>query len=405
MSLPRLHIDFNNPSFIASPWDTFAELRDKTPVFYDEVWNQIYFSRYEDIAALLKDKRLGRALPEGVERPPSHPAKRDFDTFQSKVFMDWEPPDHTRIRGLVSKVFTPQRVESLRGKIEATVHKLIDGVQARGQCDFVHDLSEPLPVIVISDLLGVPEEHRAKLRPWSDAIVKMYELGHTEAQMWAASQAAREFMALIGELAEARRRHPQDDLITGLVQVEEAGERLSEDEMRATCIFLLNAGHEASVNGASLGLMALFRHPAQLALLQQAANDPAQAGLFKTACEEMLRFESPLPMFERWVLQDVDFHGVELKRGSEVGLFYASGNRDPRRFENPDQLDVTRKDNAHLTFGLGIHYCLGAPLARLEMQILFKTLLQRLPNIRPAGEPVFNSGFIIRGLKTLPIAF
>lgn len=405
MSLPRLHLDFTDPAFIASPWATFAELRDNTPVFFDEGWNQIYFSRYEDIAALLKDKRLGRALPDGIERPPSHPAKRDFDAFQSNVFMDWEPPNHTRIRGLVSKVFTPQRVESLRGKIEATVNKLIDDVQARGQCDFVPDLSEPLPVAVISDLLGVPEEHRAKLRPWSEAIVKMYELGHTEEQMRAASQAAREFMALVGELAAERRYHPQDDLITGLAQVEEAGERLSENEMRATCIFLLNAGHEASVNGASLGLMALFRHPAQLALLRQAASDPAQSGVFKTAVEEFLRFESPLPMFERWVLHDFDFHGVELKRGTEVGLFYASGNRDPRRFENPDQLDVTRKDNAHLTFGLGTHYCLGAPLARLEMQILFKTLLQRLPNLQPAGEPVFNSGFIIRGLKSLPITF
>ncbi|HEY2980524.1 MAG TPA: cytochrome P450 [Anaerolineales bacterium] len=406
--LPVYHLDLNDSEFIRDPYPRLHELREHKPVFRDERWNKVFFTRHAAIAALLRDKRLGRRpVPARASvaggAPPRDARLADFDRYQENVFMDWEPPDHTRIRSLVTKVFTPRRVEGLLGKLESTTHRLIDAAEDGGLIEFVREIAEPLPVLMIADLLGIPEADRHRLRPWSAAIVKIYELDYSEEQMVQASRAAREFMEYIGGLAEQRRVHPEDDLITGLVQSEHDGGTLSDDELRATCIFLLNAGHEATVNGSALGLLALVRDPAQFDLLQGAAHSPDGAGLIKTAVDELLRYDSPLPMFERWVGEDMQVDGVPLERGTAVALLYASGNRDARRFGNPDRLDVARTDNPLLTFGLGTHYCLGAPLARLELQILFKVLLQRLPRIRLAAEPEYNDGFVIRGLKSLTV--
>lgn len=409
MKIPTHHLDLNRPEFIANPYLELGVLRQEKPVFLDKTWNKIFFTRYSDIAHLLKDKRLGRTMLHLYSReelgwPPPDPRLREFHQYQDNVFMDWEPPEHTRIRSLVSRVFTPKQVENLRGKLEATTHKLIDGVMSKGGCNFVTEIAEPLPVIMIADLLGIPEEFRKYLRPWSAAIVKMYELSYSEEQIREANQAAHEFMECIGVLAEMRRQHPQNDLISGLVSLEENGQSLSATELQATCIFLLNAGHEASVNGASLGLLSLFRNPDQLELIKKAAQQEDIAFL-KTAVDELLRYETPLPMFERYVLEDMEFNGIPLQQGMEVALLYISGNRDPECFERADRLDLSRKDNPLLTFGLGTHYCLGAPLARLELQTLFKILFQRLPKVHPVGEATFNNGFVIRGLKDLTIEF
>ncbi len=407
----KLHFDLNHPEFIADPYPLLAEFRENAPIFYDEQWQKIFFARYEDVAALLKDKRLGRQILHVMSRdelawPPPNPAQAPFDHFQDNHMLDREPPHHTRLKGLVSKAFSPPRVEGLRGKIEQIVNDLLDKVEPGGKMDLHHDFAEPLPVIVIAELLGVPEKDRHKLRPWSAAIVKLYELGYTEEQVHAASQAVIEFSDLIRGLAEDRRAHPRNDLMTALVQVEDQGDKLTEDEMIANCILLLNAGHEATVNGTTAGMLALFRNPDQFETLVREAASTKNSPLFKTAIEELLRHDTPLPMFERWVLADFEYKGHPIKRGSEVGLLYASGNRDPRRFERADELILTRKDNPHLTFGLGTHYCLGAPLARLEMQIAFETLLRRFPKIRLATERVeYNAGFVIRGLKSLPVAF
>ncbi|MEP7135250.1 MAG: cytochrome P450 [Chloroflexota bacterium] len=409
MTIPTHHIDINTPDFIADPYAQLAALRHDMPVYHDPLWNKIFFTRHADISALLKDKRLGRTLLHLYSRdeigwPPPDPRHVGFRSYQDNVFMDMEGTAHARIRALVTKVFTPKRVESMRAKLEQTTHTLIDAVQADGTCDFVHAIAEPLPVVMIADLLGIPEAQRQNLRPWSNAIVKMYELGYTAEQVNAANHAATAFMDMIGALAEERRVHPQDDLITDLVQVNERGETLTENELRATCIFLLNAGHEATVNGSSLGLRALFQNQSQLETMQEAVRHH-NTSLLKTAVDELLRYETPLPMFERYVLEDMDINGIPLQRGSEVGLFYISGNRDAARFERPDELLLSRQDNPLLTFGLGTHYCLGAPLARLELQVLFSVLFQRLPNIHPAGAAQFAKGFVIRGLEKLPIAF
>ena len=409
MSLLTYHLDLNHPHFIANPYEELKRLREQMPVFYDPTWDKVFFTRHADISALLKDKRLGRAILHILSRdelgwPPPDPRQEGFRRYQDNVFMDWEPPTHTRLRSLVSKVFTPKRIESLRGKLVNTTHQLIDAVQADGCCDFVRDIAEPLPVAMIADLLGIPAADRQLLRPWSAAIVKLYELGYTDEQVQAANRAASEFMEYVGALAAERRIHPQDDLISGLVQVEDQGQALSEDELRATCIFLLNAGHEATVNGSALGLRALMRNCAQMTLLKEAIAG-GDTSLLRTGVDEMLRYDTPLPMFERYVLEDMEIDGARLERGMEVGLLYIAGNRDPQRFERADEFDLARRDNPLLTFGLGTHYCLGAPLARLEMQVLFQTLLQRLPDVHLAGEIEFARGFVIRGLTSLPIGF
>jgi unspecific monooxygenase len=404
------HLDLNDPTFVYDPYPTLAELREHLPVFYDPVWKKVFFTRYDDIAALLRDRRLGRSILHVLSRdelgwPPPDPRIRDFDRFQGDHMLDNEPPKHTRLKALMLKAFTTGRVEGLRGAIQGIVDRLIDTVERRRSMDLLREFAEPLPVAVIGELLGVPEEDRPLLRPWSAKIVKLYELGYSEEQARDANQAVAEFSAYIHGLARARKRMPRHDLISDLVRVEEQGEKLTVDELVANCILLLNAGHEATVNGTTLGMLSLQHNPEQLALAREAAQR-GHHDFFKAAVEELLRYDTPLPMFERWVLEDFTFDGVPLRRGVEVGLFYASGNRDPRRFTDPDRLVLTRRDNPHLTFGLGIHYCIGAPLARLELQVAFETLLRRLPGIRLALEPVeYAGGFVIRGHKSMPVAF
>jgi unspecific monooxygenase len=404
------HLDLNDPAFVFDPYPTLAEFRERLPIFYDPVWKKVFFTRYDDIAALLRDRRLGRSILHVLSRdelgwPPPDPLIRDFDRFQSDHMLDNEPPKHTRLKALMLKAFTTGRVEGLRGTIQLIVDGLIDRAEARGEMDLLRDFAEPLPVAVIAELLGVPEADRPLLRPWSAKIVKLYELGYTEDQAREANQAVVEFSTYIAALADERRRAPRDDLISALAQVEERGEMLTTDELVANCILLLNAGHEATVNGMTLGMLSLHHNPEECARARQAAQR-GEREFFKPAIEELLRYDTPLPMFERWVLQDLTFNDVPLRRGVEVGLLYASGNRDPRRFAHPDRLDLGRRDNPHLTFGLGIHYCIGAPLARVEMQIAFETLLRRLPGIHVAREPVeYTGGFVIRGHRAMPVVF
>ncbi|MBI2972480.1 MAG: cytochrome P450 [Armatimonadetes bacterium] len=406
----EFHLDLNHPEFVFDPYPQLAELRENRPVFFDPAWNKVFFTRYDDIAALLRDRRLGRSILHVLSRdelgwPPPNPLTKNFDYFQSNHMLDNEPPKHTRLKGLMLKAFTSARVEGLREKIQRIVDGLLDRVQDQGSMDLLRDFAEPLPVAVIAELLGVPEADRHWLRPWSAGIVKLYELGYTDEQAKNADQAVVEFSTYVKDLAKQRRRRSEDDLISALVRVEEQGEMLTEDELVANCILLLNAGHEASVNGTTLGMLSLHHHPDQMALAREAARR-GDHEFFKIAIEELLRYDTPLPMFERWVLQDLDFNGARLTRGMEVGLLYASGNRDTRRFNNPDRLDLTRKDNPHLTFGLGIHYCIGAPLARVELQTSFETLLKRLPKIHIAKEPVeYTGGLVIRGHKAMPVEF
>ncbi len=406
----EFHLDLNNPDFVADPYPTLTELREQTPAFFDPAWNKVFFTRYADIAALLRDRRLGRSILHVFSRdelgwPPPNPLTRDFDRFQSHHMLDNEPPKHTRLKGPMLDAFTPSRAAELEGTVRRIVDGLIDRVEARKSMDLLKDFAEPIPVTVIAELLGVPEADRHLLRPWSAAIVKLYELGFTDEQGGAANRAVVEFSDYLRALAAERRRQPRNDLISALVQVEEHGDRLTEEELIANCILLLNAGHEASVNGITSGFLALHRNPDQRAFASQAAAN-GDREFFAVAVEELLRYDTPLPMFERWVLRDMEVLGVPLRRGVEVALLYASGNRDPRRFGHADRLDLRRVDNPHLTFGLGTHYCIGAPLARIELRVAFERLLARLPRLRVAAEPVtYTGGFVIRGVRALPVEF
>jgi cytochrome P450 len=315
--------------------------------------------------------------------------------------LDREPPDHTRLRRLVSKTFTPKMIEGLRPRMEALaielVEQLMDETANGGVADLKTIVAEPLPVAVIADMLGVPEEDRHHLRPWSADIVGMYELNPSDETAQRAVQACIDFSDYLVGLARERKRNPQDDLITALANVMDEGETLTEGELVGTCALLLNAGHEATVNTTVTGWNALFNNPDQL---QRVKDDHS---LIPSAVEELMRFDTPLQMFERWVLEDIEVQGVHIPRGYEVALIYGSANRDERQFTDPDRLDVGRTHNPHITFGAGIHFCLGAPLARLELQTSFRTLLERMPTMTAVQPANWGPGYITRGLAELPV--
>jgi len=274
----------------------------------------------------------------------------------------------------------------------------VDRIAEAGGGDLVAGLAEPLSVTVIADLLGVPVADRPLLRPWSARICGMYEVNPSEEAGRVASRAATEFSEYLRELSRARRARPADDLVTALTQVVDGGDQLTEDELIGTCVLLLNAGHEATVNATGIGWWQLFRHPEQLARLQ------ADPSLLASAVDELLRFDTPLQMFKRWVLEDVEVCRVRVPKGAELGLLFGSANRDPAVFDAPDRLDVGRALNPHLSFGAGTHYCLGAPLGRLELELSFGTLLRRLPRLAPAEEPAWKPTFILRGLEALRVS-
>ena len=388
--------------FIADPYPAYAELRRTGRIHYDERTDHWLITRHADVNALLRDRRFGRsylhlATHEEMGHPPDPEIQAPFWHLIRNGMLDREPPDHTRLRGLVSKAFTPRRVAEMRDTIQGIVDGLVDEALARGEFDLLATVLEPLPVTVIAELLGIPEADRHLLRPWSAEICLMYELNPSEDYARRATQASIEFGDYLAELSRARRANPGSDLISGLTQVVVEGDRLTEDELVGTCVLLLNAGHEASVNGSANGWWALFRNPGELARLR------ADSSILPSAVEELLRYDTPLQLFERWVLEDSEICGVQVPKGAELGLMFGSANRDPDVFLDPDRLDLTRDPNPHITFGAGIHFCLGAPLARLEMQIAFETILRRMPHLELLQEPEWKPTYIIRGLKSLPV--
>ncbi|GIH98260.1 cytochrome P450 [Planobispora takensis] len=391
-----------NPEFVAHPYDVYDELRRERPVSFFEPTGQWLIARHADVNALLRDRRLGRSyLHVATHAEFGRPDDPEFqDPFWRVIragMLDVEPPVHTRLRRLVSKAFTPRMVEALRPKIAKIAGELVDRLVERGGGDLIAEVAEPLPVTVIAEMLGVPEADRHLLRPWSADICGMYELNPSIEAQRTAVRAASEFSAYLVELARARRADPGDDLISALAQVTDEGDTLTEEELVGTCVLLLNAGHEATVNVTGNGWWSLFRNPAELERLR------ADHGLLPTAVEEMMRWDTPLQMFERWVLEDISVGGVDIPRGTEVALLFGSANRDPEVFDEPGRFDVGRGDNPHISFGAGIHFCLGAPLARIELAESFGALLRAAPKMELAAEPVWGPGYIIRGLESLQV--
>jgi cytochrome P450 len=388
----------SDPAFVADPYPVYRELRARQPAFFHEPTGQWVVSRYADVNALLRDRRLGRsylhvASHEEFGREPEPPELAPFWNLIRNGMLDVEPPVHRRLRAAVSAAFTPRLVEDMRPRIRELARRLAAGLAADGGGDLIARLAEPLPVTVIADLLGVPEPDRRLLRPWSADICGMYELNPGAAAQQRAVRAATEFSGYLRDLARARRSRPGADLISALT----AAPGLSEDEVIGTCVLLLNAGHEATVNAAGNGWRALLAHEGELRRLYA---DPALVG---PAVEELLRYDTPLQMFERWVLADIEVAGTAIPRGSEVALLFGSANRDPAVFDDPDRLDVGRQVNPHIGFGAGIHYCLGAPLARIELTESFGAMLALGVQPRLRAEPAHKDGYVIRGLRSLEV--
>jgi cytochrome P450 len=380
-------------------------LRANMPVFHWEQWNMWLCTRYADVNDLLKDNRLGHEILRVMTRDELGWAPREMlpekeqarIRNQSRWMLFRDPPDHTRLRTLVHKAFTPRMVERLRAHIETITDELIDRAIGQGGMDVIEGLAFALPVRVIAEMLGVPTEDQDTFSRWSRDLAGTLEFTESEAVYDKGADAVIEFDAYFRALAAERRKNPADDLLSALVQAEEAGDRLDEDEVIATLTLLLIAGHETTVNLIGNGTLALLENPAQFALLR---NDLT---LVKSATEELLRYDSPVQLTTRWVLEDMQHGDFTFRKGQQVALMFGAANRDPERFDNPDTLDITRENNKHVAFGSGIHFCLGAPLARLEGQIAFERIARRLPNLQLDGEPVRRDTYVLRGLRSLPV--
>ncbi|MEU6756433.1 cytochrome P450 [Streptomyces sp. NPDC046685] len=394
-------------AFVADPYPSYRELRERGRAVWWEATGQWLVPHYADVSALLRDRRLGRTYLHrfsheefGREAPPAEHAP--FHVLNGNGLLDLEDPAHARVRRLVAKAFTPRTVERLVPAVRRMAGELVGQLLADGGGDLLTTVAEPLPVAVIAELLGVPEADRGLLRPWSADICGMFELRPGEETARRAVRASVEFSAYLRGLIAERRTRPGEDLISGLIAAHDEEGRLSEQEMISTCVLLLNAGHEATVNTTVNGWWALFRNPGQLAALRE-RHDPEK---LSTAVDELMRYDTPLQMFERWVLDDIRIGDTAIPRGAEVALLFGSANRDPARFHEHDALDLGRADNPHLSFGAGIHYCLGAPLARRELEASFGALLaDGVPPVRLVEEPRWRDGYVIRGLEQLLVEF
>lgn len=393
----------SNPAFIADPYPVFAKLRDLGPVLYYPPRGVHLLTRYEHVHAALRDRRLGRAYrhrftPAEFAQPESDDRWPRWAESERFSLLNLEPPDHTRLRRLVSAVFTARSIAALRPEIERISAENLQRAMSLGEFELISDYAQPYSVAVICTLLGVPVSDGALLLRWSHAIVKMYELHTAPAQQQAAEDAAAEFIDYVRALITARRRQPEPDLITDLIQVADQGDKLTDDEIVGTVIVLLNAGHEATVNTLGNGLRALLTHPDQWrrVLTGDVAAD--------VAVEEMIRWDGPLQLFERWVLADgVRIAGRQFTIGDRIGMLFGSANRDPARFTDPDTFDIGRGDSTHIGFGGGLHFCIGAPLARLEIAISLAQLRDTAPQLRLLAEPGYQPFFVIRGLTELRV--
>lgn len=383
MSDERGFVEFrpSDREFLQDPYPTYERLRREAPIFFHQPWGKWILTRHEDVDQLLRDRRLGRVihhLQAPSERPPQNPEHAPFLAIQEGSLLEIEPPDHTRIRQVVHAAFTPKHVRALQGRIEALCERLADDLEAvpERHADLIRVFAEPLPVTVIAELLGIPEADRHQLLPWSKAIIGMFEPERTAENERAAVRAASEFSDYLRDLIPQKRRYPANDLVSRMVEVHDREpDRLSEEELIANCILFLDAGHEAVVNVIGNGMKALLSHPTELARLR------ANGELIASAVEEMMRFDTPLQFFERFVLEDLEYGGFSWSKGTKLCLYYGSANRDEDVFEAPERFDVSRHPNPHLAFGLGLHYCIGAPLARLELSAAVGTLLRRFPEL------------------------
>jgi len=399
-------VDVTSAKFKANPFPFYAQLRAEAPVFpvtvpmptKQRAW---LVTRYDDVLDVLKDSRFTKnphnaMSPEQLKKRPWVPSM--FKPLEQNM-LDQDSPDHTRLRALVHKAFTPRLIEQMRDQIQVLTNELLDAAEPNGGMDLIADFALPLPLTMIGRILGVPAADNHKFHRWTKTLLS----AGTNMNYFVVIPSMIRFMAYLKKLIKERRAHPKDDLVTALVQAKDGSDQLSGDEVLAMIFLLLVAGHETTVNLIGSGSLALLEHPDQLEKLR---SEPA---IIKPAIEELLRFVCPVEMAtERYAREDITIAGTTIQRGELVLAVIGSANRDANYFDNPDSLDLTRENNKHLAFGQGVHYCLGAPLARLEGQIAISTLFQRMPNLRLSIAPDqlrWRSGFILRGLEALPVSF
>lgn len=404
---PIQSVNMASPQFKANPFPFYAQLRAETPVYRmtlnrpanDPLW---IITRYQDVASALKDERFvkdpNHALPPG-QKPKVGWLPAFFHLMDNNM-LKMDAPDHTRLRSLVHKVFTPARVEQMRSSVQQLADELLDKAARNQHFDLIEHYALPIPLTVICEVLGVPLADIPQIYRWKQSLMSSVS---NPLQRISRFSSFIGFFNYIRALCHKRRVDPQDDLISALAKVDENGERLSDAELQGMVVLLLVAGHETAVSLISSGTLALLEHPDQFDLLHQ---NPA---LIRSAAEEILRFYPPIETAtDRWAREDVTIEGVTIPRGGQVRAVIASANRDPSQFDNPETLDLTRENNKHLSFGQGVHYCIGAPLARLEGHIAFNTLLARMPNLRldvPTNSLRWRSGLTFRRLETLPVTF
>ena len=387
--MQRLSQSPTDPAFVQDPYPFYARARASGPLVWWEDYDMPCATTHEAVNAVLRDRRFGREEPEELRRPiPDHLAP--FYAVEAHSMLELEPPRHSRLRSLVLRAFTSRRIAGLQSGIETLCHELIDRLP-EGRFDLLDAYARPLPVTVIARLLGVPEEMGPQLLRWSNDMVKMYMAGRSRADEDAAVSATEAFVAFMRDYVARRRKDPRDDLITSLIAAEEDGERLTTDELITTCILLLNAGHEATVHTLGNGVKSMLEHGV-------VPGEKPEA-----LVEEIMRFDPPLHMFTRYAYEEISFCGHVFQRGQQIGLLLGSVGRDEAVNDNPDALDPDRAAATHLAFGAGLHFCVGAPLARMELQIALPILWDRCPGLRLAEPPRYADIYHFHGLESLQV--
>jgi len=400
----RVSLDSSDPAFYGNPNAVYSALHQHCPTFYWEQQKQWFFTGYDHVNSLLRDRRFGRQILHiasreelGLPEPDQHVA--NFDLAERYSLLELEPPEHTRLRTLVNRAFVSRHVERMKPELEELANKLIDGFADKGEVELLSAFADIIPVTMIARMIGIPEEMGPQLLDWSHAYIRMYLFGRTREDEDGAEKAAKEFSDYVKTVIAERRAEPRDDLLSHMIHTEHKGQYLTEDELVSTTIVLLNAGHEATVHQIGNSVRVILDN----------GRDPAE--LFKDeptterTVEETLRICAPVHIFQRWALEAVEIDGISFKRGDKVSLILAAANLDPAKFTDPLTFQPGRNEAPNLSFGAGIHFCIGAPLARLELNVVLPILFKRLPGLRMATTPEVKDVYHFHGLERLDLAW
>ncbi|MGM0874696.1 MAG: cytochrome P450 [Bacillota bacterium] len=396
--MKTIPFSLTSSEFISNPYPFYDKLRSINPIYrgISLKYPGWYVTGYEEAVSILKDSRFKNRIP----LPETSQKYEQLKNIQNDMMLFKNQPDHKRLRMLVSKVFTPRMVEDYRPYIKETVNELLDQVQEKKRMDVVSDFAFPLASLVIAKIIGVPAEERYQFREWAVSLIQTIDFTRSRKTLANGNDTTIKLVDYFKELIKKRKHNPQDDLISMLIKEEQQGDKLTDEELLATCILLVIAGHETTVNLISNSLLSLLNHPEQLIELKE------KPSLIEIAVEEFLRYESPTQMTARIASEDIEMNRTTIKKGEHVYILLGAANRDPKKFINPNIFDITRNPNPHLAFGYGIHFCLGSSLARIEAQIAIHTLLQRMPNLQLAtSNPQWRKLIGFRSLTELPITF